>query len=38
VLDFGKPIFAGSPTEVAASPIVQGAYLGKAETMATEPA
>jgi ABC-type branched-subunit amino acid transport system ATPase component len=28
VLDFGVPIFAGTPTEVAASDIVQSAYLG----------
>jgi ABC-type branched-subunit amino acid transport system ATPase component len=28
VLDFGKPVFEGSPAEVAASPIVRAAYLG----------
>jgi ABC-type branched-subunit amino acid transport system ATPase component len=28
VLDFGKPIFEGSPKEVATSPLVRAAYLG----------
>ncbi|MBO0727684.1 MAG: ATP-binding cassette domain-containing protein [Acidimicrobiaceae bacterium] len=28
VLDFGKPIFSGAPSEVMASPIVRRAYLG----------
>ncbi|WP_412520799.1 ATP-binding cassette domain-containing protein [Actinomadura madurae] len=28
VLDFGKPLFEGSPREVASSPEVQAAYLG----------
>jgi ABC-type branched-subunit amino acid transport system ATPase component len=31
VLDFGVPIFEGSPAEVAASPLVQAAYLGTEE-------
>ena len=28
VLDFGKLMFEGEPAEVAASPVVQAAYLG----------
>jgi ABC-type branched-subunit amino acid transport system ATPase component/branched-subunit amino acid ABC-type transport system permease component len=28
VLDFGEPIFAGTPSQVLASPVVQQAYLG----------
>jgi ABC-type branched-subunit amino acid transport system ATPase component len=28
VLDFGKPVFAGTPAEVASSDIVRSAYLG----------
>jgi ABC-type lipopolysaccharide export system ATPase subunit len=31
VLDFGKPIFEGTASEVLTSPIVQGAYLGGSE-------
>jgi ABC-type branched-subunit amino acid transport system ATPase component/branched-subunit amino acid ABC-type transport system permease component len=34
VLDFGKPIFSGSPAEVAASPVVRAAYLGDDAVMA----
>jgi ABC-type lipopolysaccharide export system ATPase subunit len=28
VLDFGRPIFEGTPPEVMASEVVQSAYLG----------
>jgi ABC-type branched-subunit amino acid transport system ATPase component len=28
VLDFGKLLFEGNPSEVAGSPVVQAAYLG----------
>ena len=36
VLDFGSPIFEGTPTEVANSPVVRAAYLGsEAEGLAS---
>lgn len=36
VLDFGKPLFEGTPEEVASSPVVQAAYLGSSmETQAS---
>jgi ABC-type branched-subunit amino acid transport system ATPase component len=31
VLDFGKPIFDGTPAEVMSSPVVKAAYLGEDE-------
>jgi len=31
VLDFGKPIFDGSPEQVMASPVVRAAYLGDSD-------
>ena len=34
VLDFGKPVFDGSPEQVVASPIVRAAYLGDPEVEA----
>jgi ABC-type branched-subunit amino acid transport system ATPase component len=30
VIDFGRPIFAGTPDDIRRSPEVQAAYLGKA--------
>jgi ABC-type branched-subunit amino acid transport system ATPase component len=36
VLDFGRMIFDGSPTEVASSPVVRSAYLGSEEVMTAE--
>ena len=41
VMDFGRPLFDGSPEEVRASEIVQAAYLGSDEVeavVAAEPA
>jgi ABC-type branched-subunit amino acid transport system ATPase component len=35
VMDFGKLIFEGTPKDVAASPIVQAAYLGSSEGIAS---
>jgi ABC-type branched-subunit amino acid transport system ATPase component len=35
VMDFGKLIFEGTPKDVAASPIVQAAYLGSTEAVAS---
>jgi ABC-type branched-subunit amino acid transport system ATPase component/branched-subunit amino acid ABC-type transport system permease component len=37
VLDFGEQIFAGSPREVLAAPVVQQAYLGMASGPAESP-
>jgi ABC-type branched-subunit amino acid transport system ATPase component len=36
VLDFGKPLFEGTPAEVMAAPIVRSAYLGDAEHLEEE--
>ena len=33
VLDFGVPIFNGSPIEVSSSELVQAAYLGTEESV-----
>jgi ABC-type branched-subunit amino acid transport system ATPase component len=32
VIDFGKPIFEGTPQEVVASPVVRSVYLGESST------
>jgi hypothetical protein len=37
VLDFGKPLFEGTPVEVSASPVVQAAYLGEPDVAVREP-
>ncbi|MDQ1695281.1 MAG: hypothetical protein QOJ03_634, partial [Frankiaceae bacterium] len=34
VLDFGEKLFEGSPAAVAASPVVQAAYLGSTDALA----
>jgi ABC-type branched-subunit amino acid transport system ATPase component/branched-subunit amino acid ABC-type transport system permease component len=36
VVDFGKPLFDGSPSEVRSSPAVQAAYLGVDESVLDE--
>ncbi len=38
VLDFGKPIFEGTPEEVVTSPTVQAAYLGSSTSVGAAPA
>jgi ABC-type branched-subunit amino acid transport system ATPase component len=38
VMDFGKPVFDGTPEQVAASPLVRAAYLGAESVADHEPA